>query len=126
MRWLLPIVLVACGGSMSGSSNSTGSGGGNTQTLVVQAGAGQPLSIAGPGGMLQLGAYQYSYDSYGGSMLTQVSVNNWSSAATGVATVDKTGLVTAVSSGTAMITANSDMGTGSATVTVGMTMSSSP
>ena len=124
MRWLLPLVLVACGGSMSGTS--TGSGGGNTQSLLVQAGAGQSLSIGAPGGVLQLAAYQHSYDNYGGSTLTPVSVNSWSSASTGVATVDKSGLVTAVSNGSAVISASSDMGTGSATVTVGVTMSSSP
>jgi hypothetical protein len=119
MRWLVPIVLVACGGgsSMSGSSGT----GGNTQILLVQA-TGGSLSISGPGGMLQLGAYTQSYDTYGGSMLTPVAVTTWSSSSTSVATVDKNGLVTAVAAGSAQITANADMGSGSATVTVGATM----
>jgi uncharacterized protein YjdB len=55
-------------------------------------------------------------------MLTPVAVTTWSSSSTSVATVDKNGLVTAVAAGSAQITANADMGSGSATVTVGATM----
>ena len=60
MRWLLPMVLLACGGSASPSG-----AGANPQALLVQPTGGQSLSIPAPGGTLQLGAYQQSSDPYG-------------------------------------------------------------
>ncbi len=121
MRWLLPIVLVACGGSSGSPGGNTG---GTTQTLVVQASAGQSLSIPAPGGTVQLGAYQYqgSNDGYGGGGGLVAVTATWSSSTPAVATVDKNGLVAAVANGSTVITAANDGGTGSATVVVGPSM----
>ena len=119
MRWLLPIFLLACGGSSM--SSGTGNSGGATQTLVVQPTNGQSLTV-GPGGTLQLGAYERNSDPYyGGSGLVLVAAN-WASSAPAVATVDSGGLVTGVSTGSALITATADNFTGSVTVSVGTTM----
>jgi trimeric autotransporter adhesin len=112
MRWFLPIVLLACGGS----STSTGTGG-TQQSLVVQPTSAQSLSVA-PGGMLQLNAYQRDTDPYGAATLVPVTAS-WSSSNMPVATVDQSGLVTAMASGSSVITASSGGATGKATVTVG-------
>ena len=114
-RLLLLIFVVACGGSSSSSSSNANP---PQQRLVVQPAGSQSLSIAGPGGTLQLGAYQRTTDPYGGGGLQPVAAT-WSSSNTAIATVDQMGLVTAVADGTAVITASSDEATGTATVTVG-------
>jgi hypothetical protein len=114
MRWLLLTLLVACGGSYS---SPTPSSSGNPQTLVVQTVGGRPSTIAGPGGTLQLAAYQDMSGPYGNNL--QLVTANWSSSNTAVATVDANGLVTAVANGTAMISAAFDSATGQATITVG-------
>jgi Bacterial Ig-like domain (group 2) len=118
MRKLLLIVAVAvaCGGS--GSSDSTGTAG-TAETLLIQASGASTLTIAGAGGMLQLTAYKGVNDPYSGSSMRPVEAN-WSSANTSVATVDSSGLVTAVANGTSVITASSTGASGSVTVTVGM------
>lgn len=120
MRRLLLVLLVACGGS-SGSSSSSSTPA--QQSLVVQPMAGGSLAIAGPGGTVQLGAYHNQADPGGyGSMLTLVQAT-WSSSMASVATVDQDGVVTAVASGSAVITAKAGGSSGNATVTVGAMMS---
>jgi Bacterial Ig-like domain (group 2) len=119
MRWLFAIAFVACGG---GSSTSSGGSGGNVQGLLVQPTGAQSLSISAPGGTLQLGAYQRDSDPYGGGTLVLVNAS-WSSSMTSVATVNQSGLVTAVAAGSSTITASSGGTTGTATVTVASGMS---
>ena len=116
-RLLLIALVVACGGSSSTSPATSASPG-----LTVKASGSQPPTIASAGGTLQLGAYmQEITGGYGGGItLTQVTAS-WSSSATSVATVDQTGLVTAVASGTTDITASASGATGKTTVTVGTT-----
>jgi len=115
MRWLpfTLILIVACGGY----SAPTPTPGGNPQALVVQPIGGSPSSIAAPGGMLQLAAYQNMAGPYGNTL--QLVTANWSSSDKTVATVDTNGLVTAVGNGTATITATADSETGETMVTVG-------
>jgi hypothetical protein len=114
MRWVVAIMLAACGGSTSPSSPGTG---GTSQTLVVQPAGSQSLSISAAGGTVQLSAYQRENDGYGGTTLLPVAAT-WSSATTAVATVNQNGLVTAVASGSSVITATADTTHGTATVTV--------
>lgn len=116
-RLLLLAVVIACGGSSSTSTTTSA-----PPNLIVKVSGSQPLTIASPGGTLQLGAYlQENAGGYGGgTTLTQVTAS-WSSSATSVATVDQTGLVTAVASGTADITASASGATGKTTITVGTT-----
>jgi len=121
MRYLLLLLAVACGGSSN--SSAPGSGGTN-QGLVVQPTSAQSLAIPAPGGTLQLAAYQRDTDPYGGGGLLPVTAA-WSSSMTSVASVDQKGLVTAMASGSAVITATTAGATGTATVTVGSMMSKS-
>jgi Bacterial Ig-like domain (group 2) len=116
MRWLpfTLILIVACGGSYSAPIPTSG---GNPQALVVQPIGGSPSSIAAPGGMLQLAAYQNMAGPYGNTL--QLVTANWSSSDKTVATVDANGLVTAVGNGTATITATADSETGETMVRVG-------
>jgi len=119
MRWLLLLVAVACGGS---PTSSPGSGGGTLSGLLVQPTSAQTLMISAPGGTLQLGAYMRNTDPYGGGGLLPVTAA-WSSSMTSVASVDQTGLVTAMAMGSTVITASSAGASGAATVTVGGMMS---
>src|SRR5512141_1541687 len=112
MRKFLLILALACGGSSS--STTTGS----SDMLLVQASGAQPLTIAAPGGMLQLTAYVGGTGAYGESALRPVEAS-WRSANAAVATVDQTGLVTAVANGSSEITASASGAPGRATVTVG-------
>lgn len=115
MRYLLAIAFVACGGGSS--TPSSGGSGGDVQGLLVQPTSAQSLSISAPGGTLQLGAYQRDSDPYGGGMLVPVTAS-WLSSTTSVATVNQSGLVTAVAAGSSTITASSSGSSGTATVTV--------
>ncbi len=114
MRRFLLLFLVACGGSSS-SSNTNGT---QQSALVVQTTNGQPTNIAAPGGTLALGAYVNQSGPYGGTTLELVNAT-WSSSNTAVATVDAKGVVSAVASGTSVITAKFGASTGQVTVTVG-------
>lgn len=114
-RLLLLIFVVACGGS-SGSGSSTASS--PLPDLVVQPAAGQPSTIAAPGGKLQLFAYRMESGGYGTPTLQMIDAN-WSTSKPDVATVAPDGLVTAVASGTAVITASAGVSKGDVTVTVG-------
>ena len=114
-RLLLMLLLVSCWGSYSSNPSS---GGGTTSTLLVQPMSGQPASIGAPGGTLQLAAFETMSDGYGNDTRQQVTAT-WSSASPSVATVDQNGNVTAVASGTAVITASTGSARGEITVTVG-------
>lgn len=116
MRRFLLIAVVACGGSSSSSSTTTT----GTSALIVKASGGQSLTIASPGGSVQLGAFQSESAGYGGGTTLVEVTASWSSSAVSVATVNTTGLVTAVAAGSADITATAGSSTGKATVTVGM------
>ena len=115
-RIFLLVAVVACGGGGGGSNagNGSGSAGGS---LVVQTSGGRSLTIPA-GGTVQLQALRRDTDAYGSSTLTPVAAT-WSSGNTAVATVDANGLVTGVSAGSAVITAQSGGASGQATVTVG-------
>jgi len=112
---LLILLMVACGGSSPSPSSNTG---GNQPSLVVHAVGAQSFAIAAPGGTLQLTAYGSSAGPYGGTTLEPVTAS-WSSSNTAVATVDRTGLVTGVANGTAVITASAGSATGQVSVMVG-------
>ena len=112
-RLLLLIFVVACGGS-SGSSTASSP----LPDLVVQPAAGQVSTIAAPGGKLQLFAYRMESGGYGTPTLQMIDAN-WSTSKPDVATVAPDGLVTAVASGTAVITASAGVSKGDVTVTVG-------
>ena len=110
----LVAVLAGCS---SGSSEPSGPPAGVTATVTVSP---TQATLTSVGATQQFAAV--ARDGQGTTLTGKTA--SWSSSATGVATVDQSGVVTAVANGAATITATIDGKTGQATVTVSVAVAS--
>lgn len=112
----LALILAGCGGGSSSGSGSTGSGSGSGSAATVAS-----ISISPTSASVSVGAtepFTATATDASGNAISGVTFT-WSSSSTGVATINSSGVATAVAAGTTNITASaSGITSSAATLTV--------